>query len=234
MSIHCVWEHNGNDTLLYAVDYPGAYTRGESLEAAITKMPHEIRLYCRWAGWHTPADLSCCVAQEQASSLMIRDADSDVLFDAERTPLSRREYDQLKDLALASARAFQALYDTVPDHHQSCLTTRKTFYSHLPRTAQEMYVHTRGVNAYYFEEIGVGADNEGGIAECRERGFALLEQQADFLQNRLFEGSYNELWTLRKVLRRFIWHDRIHAKAMWRMAQKTFPGKLSSNPFFFE
>lgn len=36
-TIKCVWEHNGNDTLLYAVDYVGAYTRGESLDVAIEK-----------------------------------------------------------------------------------------------------------------------------------------------------------------------------------------------------
>ncbi len=26
MTINCVWEHNGKETLLYAVDYIGAYT----------------------------------------------------------------------------------------------------------------------------------------------------------------------------------------------------------------
>ena len=34
MIINCVWEHNGSDTLLYAVDFVGAYTRGESLGRA--------------------------------------------------------------------------------------------------------------------------------------------------------------------------------------------------------
>ena len=42
MKVYCVWEHNGNDTLLYAVDYIGAYTRGESLEIAKAKMPTSI------------------------------------------------------------------------------------------------------------------------------------------------------------------------------------------------
>lgn len=39
MIINCVWEHNGNDTLLYATNFVGAYTRGESLEIAKAKMP---------------------------------------------------------------------------------------------------------------------------------------------------------------------------------------------------
>ena len=78
------------------------------------------------------------------------------------------------------------------------------------------------MNEYYFSEIGVAADNEGTILECRERGFALLEQQPDFLENKVFQGSYGEEWSLKKLLRRFIWHDRIHARAMYRMAVKTF------------
>ncbi|MBQ9125945.1 MAG: hypothetical protein IJY13_04740, partial [Clostridia bacterium] len=50
MKVNCVWEHNGNDTLLYAIDYIGAFTRGETLEVAIKKMPHEINSYLKWLG----------------------------------------------------------------------------------------------------------------------------------------------------------------------------------------
>lgn len=234
MLIHCVWEHNGPDTLLYAIEFPGAFARGASLKEAMEKMPDEIRSYCRWLNAAAPDCIQCEVVQEKLSSLMIRDADSDVLFDAELPVLSRVEYKRLKALALKSASDFQKLYDAVPDHHQSCLALRKTFYNLIPRTAQEMYIHTRDVNTYYFGEIGVEADREGDIAACRERGFALLEQQPHFLQNQVYEGSYDEQWTLRKMLRRFIWHDRIHARAMWRMAKRTFPHAEIINPFSFE
>ena len=45
MTIQCVWEHNGEDTLLYAVGYIGAYARGESLSVAAEKLPQEIASY---------------------------------------------------------------------------------------------------------------------------------------------------------------------------------------------
>ena len=35
VGVACVWEHNGNDTMLYAVDCPGAFTRGISLQEAV-------------------------------------------------------------------------------------------------------------------------------------------------------------------------------------------------------
>ena len=50
MEIKCVWEHNGNDALLYAEDYVGAFTRGENLDIALEKMQNEIQSYLAWCG----------------------------------------------------------------------------------------------------------------------------------------------------------------------------------------
>lgn len=231
--LKCVWEHNGNDTLLYCVDYVGAYTRGESLEIAMAKMDAETEAYAAWSNQRGTSDYGIEIVQEKCSDLQIADADSDVLFDAETGPLSQDEYDGLKALVLKSAEDFYALYTSIPDKHQSCLPARQTFYGQVPRTAQQMYDHTKNVNAYYFGEIGIDADNEGTICDCRKRGFELLEQTAGFLDNTVVEGSYGELWSLRKMMRRFLWHDRIHAKAMYRMAVKTFGAFSTADPFHF-
>ena len=233
MKIECVWEHNGEDTLLYAGSLPGAYTRGESLETALRKMDREAISYLRWTGAPDPERIAVEIVQERVSSLEIRDADSDVLFESEKAPLRLEAYAQLKALALKSAEDFLALYEAVPDKTRSCLPVRQTFYGQVPRTAEEMYIHTKSVNSYYFGEIGVEADNEGTIAACRRRGFAALEAMPDFLANYVVCGSYDEDWTLRKVLRRFIWHDRIHARAMYRMACNTFGNNMVPNIFLF-
>ncbi len=42
MKIKCVWEHNGDDSILYAENFIGAFTRGSSRDAAAQKMPSEI------------------------------------------------------------------------------------------------------------------------------------------------------------------------------------------------
>ncbi len=233
MDIACIWEHNGNDTLLYARDFPGAFARGASLDEAIQKMPAEVRAYLAWLGEAAPADLSPVVVQEKASELHIRDADSDVLFDSERAPLTLPEYETLKSRALKSASDFLALYTSVPDKEASALPARETFYGAVPRTAEEMYLHTKQVNAYYFAEIDVPADNDGTILDCRRRGFAALEARADVLENAVLTGSYGEDWSVQKVLRRFLWHDRIHAKALWRMAERTFGAGAVPDAFCF-
>lgn len=231
--IKCVWEHNGDDTLLYSVDHIGAYARGADLESAMAKMDAELSAYRAWAGQASLQPRAVEIVQEKSSHLQIADADSDVLFDSEKGPLSQEEYESLKALVLKSAEDFHDLYFSIPNKNESCLPQRQTFYGAVPRTAQEMYEHTKNVNAYYFSEIGVDADNGGTIYDCRKRGFARLEQAPGFLTNAVIEGSYDELWSLRKVMRRFLWHDRIHAKAMYRMAVKTFGALGVKNTFKF-
>lgn len=231
--IECVWEHNGNDTLLYATNLPGAYTRGESKEAALAKMRNEVASWLAWSGSHIPDNVEIAVVQDADCDLQICDADSDVLFVSEQKALTMEEYNILKALALKSAKDFLALYESIPDKSIGTSAVRRTFYGQLPRTADEMYTHTKNVNAYYFGEIDVAADNCGTIVDCRIHGFELLEKKNDFLRNSIINGSYGELWTLRKVLRRFLWHDRIHAKAMYRMAVKLFGNESIPDVFCF-
>lgn len=233
MIIQCVWEHNGNDTLLYAANLPGAYARGGSLDIALSKTQKEARCYLKWTKTNSQKCDEIRIIQEAPCELEIADADSDVLFDTEKAPLTLLEYQQLKALALKSAADFLTLYESIPNPDISSTPIRKTFYGQVPRTAREMYDHTKNVNAYYFGEINVAADNEGTILECRLRGFEALEQIPDFLSSKTVEGSYGESWNVRKMLRRFLWHDRIHAKAMYRMALREF-GPNICNPFCFE
>ncbi len=233
MNIECVWEHNAGDTLLYAVQLPGAYTRGPSKEIALGKMPQEARSYLRWAGREVLEPLTLEIVQDAPCTLTVCDADSDVLFEAEKEALTYEEYTRLKALVLKSAADFLALYEAIPDKNRSADPLRSTFYGQVPRTAEEMYQHTKNVNAYYFGELDVDADNNGTILDCRTRGFAALETQKSFLENPVLEGSYGEYWSLRKMLRRFLWHDRIHAKAMYRMAVKAFGPNSVPNIFCF-
>lgn len=148
-------------------------------------MRQELPQFLQWAGGELPPEeLAPVIVQEKESTLRIADADSDVLFESERLPLTPEEYAAQKALALRSAADFLALYRSISDPDQSALPPRKTFYGAVPRTAREMYEHTKNVNAYYFREIGIAADNEGDILSCRERGFLLLERQPDYLKMR--------------------------------------------------
>ena len=66
----------------------------------------------------------------------------------------------------------------------------------------------------------------------RMQALAEVELLEDFLSGRVHTAPDGEEWTLRKLLRRFLWHDRIHARAMWRTATALW-GDSVANPFFF-
>lgn len=227
MDIRCVWEHNGEDTLLFALDRAGAHTRGASLAEAMAKMPAEVAAYSRWAELPCP-DGEVTVVQDAACYLAIADADSEVIFDTERAPLDPMEYEVLKNLVLASAADLLAMYRSFQDVDATADPPRETFYGAVPRSARAMYEHTRQVNAAYFGKLGVAADNEGDILTCRQAGIEALEEDEDFLTAPPRKDTFGEWWSLAKVLRRFLWHDRIHARAMWRLAQKLGENKVKN------
>lgn len=235
--IRAVVEYNDSGFLVYADNYCGAFTRGKTKEEALGKLPDEIRRYHLWATEDSlPQNepLTVMVVREKISNLQIRDADSDIIFETEKPPLSLEEYSGLRTLVMKSARDFEALYLSVPDKNYTTLPARQTFYGAVPRTAFEMYQHTNGVTDYYVGEIGITVDNLSNIVENRINALRCIESTPFFLTNALYTGSYEEQWSLRKVLRRFVWHDRIHAQAMYKMASNIWGKQGVKNPFFFD
>ena len=109
MKIRCVWEHNGDDSIIYSDNFIGAFARGSTKDIALGKMADEVRAYLRWRDGSEPESLETEIIQEKISELNISDADSDVLFEAEKGALDLAEYEELKALALRSARDFLML-----------------------------------------------------------------------------------------------------------------------------
>lgn len=203
MIIRAVWEHHEDDSLLYASNVIGAFTRGATKEEAIRKMPAEVRSFLTWAKEDLPISFTLAIVQEKESTLDIADADSDVLFDSERDDLTPENYDLLKARVLQSAKDFLALYEAFPDPHKTVYTPRKTFYGLTPVTAEEMYRHTKNVNAYYWGEIGVEVSNDGTMLENRIRGFQALETRDDYLSGKVFDGSWENNGLCRRCFEDF-------------------------------
>lgn len=237
MLIKAVCEYNDEGCLVYADNFPGAFVRGRNYHNAVAKFSKEIESWLDWAEGETKSDEPVeieLIQEKKNPDLKICDADSDVIFDSEKKPLTKEEYQRLKILALRSAMDLERLYDSVPDKKMNIVPLRETFYGKVPSTAEEMYNHCMNITEYYFGEIGVEAKNGPDILSCRAAGFEKLEHQENYLENKVFLGSYGEEWSLRKVLRRFIWHDRIHARAMYRRAYEAFWDADIDNVFHFK
>lgn len=234
MKIEAVCEYNAGGCLIYAANFPGAFVRGATENEALAKFAGELRAYLRWSDLAKPAaePPEVEIVQRKESELRVCDADSDVLFDSERSPLTEAEYQQLRLLVLRSARDFRRLYESIPNPNISGRPPRTSFYGPVPRTPAEMYRHTNQTTAYYAAAFGIALENVPDIYGNRLQVLEELESLEDFRSDRVYTAPDGELWTMRKALRRFLWHDRIHAKAMWRTARALW-GRQIANPFFF-
>ena len=75
MKVNCVWEHNGDDSILYASNFVGAFSRGASKEEAISKMPEEIRRFQLWRDEKALDDCDVVIVQEKKSDLQLPEAE---------------------------------------------------------------------------------------------------------------------------------------------------------------
>ena len=234
--IEVIAEYNEHGAMLWADAYPGAYSRGETVSDALEKFPKALSEYAAWAhGAPLPnlAESDFVVTHAYQTELRIDDADSDVLFPSERLPMDMTEYTQKKQLCIRSAQDFEKLVASIPQKDRALKKSRRTFYGKIPCSAREMAEHTNNTLEYYADAIGVPFENEGGLLENRKRLFRAIESAPDFLSPRVFTAGDGELWTLKKLLRRLIWHDRIHAHALYRRAITFWQKERIANPFCF-
>jgi len=215
-------ETNGKGFIGFIVELPGAFVRGRTEEEALSKVGREIRAYMKWLGVEAKAGHGCRAVQRHRSGLMVEDADNEILLEADKGAAKDEEFRRLRDLVVYSGETFLRLYtnagfkDWVDEAR-----IRKTFWGESPKTIQEIFEHVRLTQYYYLSRTKVVfSEKEGEFLKIRRLCLTKIEELWKKFNNSLVFEVDNELWTLKKVLRRFIWHDRIHGKAMTRILEK--------------
>lgn len=216
------FETNGKGYLGYIVELAGAFIRGETEEEALEKVPKEVSSYLRWLNIKPVKDYSVQIVQRHHSNLMVEDADSEILLEADKGALEEGRYKNLLDIVLHSGETFLRIYESVAfkdwvDESR----IRKTFYGENPKTIREIFEHVKRCQYYYLSRMRVEFDVEEEDFP-KIRPFCLQKLQDLYRQhnNLLIVDIDNKQWTLKKVLRRFIWHERIHARAMMRILER--------------
>jgi hypothetical protein len=169
---------------------------------------------------------------------MVEDADGEILLDADRGTVSEEEFRALAELSRRSATTFKSLYDSsVLNDWVDRSRARKTFYGECPKTIQEVFDHVNATQNYYFSRARLlPSKEEKAFLARRELYTSRIERLFQSQRNSRVYDVDNELWTLKKILRRFVWHDRIHGKAITRiLARQKQLGLIEcyENPFRF-
>ncbi len=214
MNVDVVVEYNDNGSIVWVEQLAGAFVRARTPDEAIKKLPKEVNAYTKWAYGRSDCLDEVHVNIEIKSSLRVEDADSDALFPSERLPMTMTEYTLLKELVIRSAKDLKALGLSVPQRGRALVKSRQTFYGKIPASANEMLTHTNNTLAYYAAGIGIVHENLSDMVENRLALLKEIEANPNFLLPRIHTAPDGEQWTLKKVMRRLIWHDRIHANAL--------------------
>jgi len=236
--VRITYETNGKGFLGWIEDYPGAFLRGPSLEEARAKLGRELVDYAEWLGLSAPPGRAASgagvpglsgspdapIESIVSSVLTVEDADSDFTFGSELVDYGDADFERFMALLRRSGRMVASCLDstrnrgTVDPHHD-----RITFYGHAYATIDRQFEHIVKVQDYYLGMVGETVGLAGGIVESREAMVAKLAERRKAEGNALhvYEG---ESWTIRKIIRRTIWHDRIHARAMKRMDERLSAG----------
>jgi hypothetical protein len=237
-TINIALETNGKGFMGFLADLPGAFVRGKDEEEALSKVRQEARSYLDWLGIPRAVPARWQVVQRHHCQLMVEDADGEILLDADRGALPEEEFLILAELVRRSARTFKSLCDSgALKHWVDPSRARKTFYGECPKTIQEVFDHVNATQHYYFSRTGL-------LPSRGEKDFLATRELYTNGIERLFRSQGNsrvydidsEPWTLKKILRRFVWHDRIHGKAITRiLAKQKRLGLIESyeDPFHF-
>jgi hypothetical protein len=214
-------ETNGRGFIGFLVELPGAFVRGRSEPEALSKVHCEARSYLDWLGIPGLPLGEVRVVERHTCSLTVEDADSDILLTADLSAMTRDGFESLSSMARRSGETFVSLYDSsrlrnwVDRRH-----ARSTFYGEAPRTIGEVFAHVRGTQHYYLSRVGADVKSGLPFMGIRESGLERLGELFRVDGNSKVFRVDGEQWTLKKVLRRFIWHDRIHGKAITRILAK--------------
>ncbi|MDO4543342.1 MAG: hypothetical protein Q4C01_02210 [Clostridia bacterium] len=233
MIINAILEYNDKGCLVWAENYFGAYARGKTPQEAYQKLPAEVARYLRWSENRDFEGGEVAVRFESKSSLAVDDADSDILFPSERLPMDMTEYIGKKELILRSARDLKTLYLSIPQRNRALVKSRPTFYGRIPQTAVEMTTHVNNTLSYYAAGLGIEHENLPDLVENRAAFFKTIERKGDFLNLGVCTASDGESWTPKKLMRRLLFHDIIHARALYRKAVSFWGKERILNPFFF-
>jgi len=224
-----VWirEARGNETGFdaCALDFLGFATHAESEAALIQRIPSKFAWHCAWLERHGLPRPPPMERVEVAG----RVAGNEVLFGTDRDPATPAEIDSTLRL-LACSRAdllgsLEALprdafdWDPPYAHFEAWASWRtiRQILAHIANTETRYYLPTIGHETRLAPASGEG-DWRAYLAAHRAETSACLELLRDSPDLLRLREEPDDQWSVRKVLRRLVWHELMHWKSIRRIA----------------
>ncbi len=212
--------------LAWVHELPGCAVRGATREEVVRRLEQEIAGFRAWLREHgekmTVGSPQVEVAAEQQSLTRAADANTEILLDPDRAPLTVPAWNRIERWLGYSRADLLALVRELPEDLLDArpLGARRSVREHL--------VHVGVTELFYLLWTFDLTTREGLLEMLRwTRRLALRRMRALARSDRgavtyaEWDGAPRpEPWTARKAARRLLWHERLHLRAARRLLDR--------------
>jgi uncharacterized damage-inducible protein DinB len=220
-------ESQGTHCMGHVLTLPGCFVRGRSRADVLRSLPRAVRDYWAWLRRHSEgspeedAEISLDVAEEVVGTGPFNPGDAAALFPAERSPVT---LDRIEDYLRFMSYSRSDLLELVADRPDKVLDWRE---SQTEFSLRILIRHIGNAEQFYISRLFEpdqlppewAADRTFPVFEfldlerrgCIDYLRRLDERQrCEVFRPPHFTDHPEEEWTARKVLRRFVEHEREH------------------------
>ncbi len=220
-------------TQIFVRELPGCYSRAPTFDDAVAKAPLKIREFLEWLQKHgervteDARSIETEVAEVVKGNWPVNMGDSQALFEADLTPLHREEVDRCVRFMKYAREDFMNLYSDQPKESLEWKPDTAT-----PRNIKRIAEHVADCSLFYLERVKPRRSSEWPLTflEVADelstmRLLNLTDEEMSCKVSYHEPGEWTgmhepEGWTARKVLRRFIWHERLHTATIRKLARQ--------------
>ncbi|MEX2323352.1 MAG: DinB family protein [Acidimicrobiia bacterium] len=206
----------------WALDFLGLATWASTSAVVLERMPVKYNEYRAWMKTHRLADPGPETAVEVVDAIK----GDEVLFTPDREPSTVGELDLAVQLLEASRRDLLATLQGLP---AKVLDWDPSYKRFLPwarwRTIRQVVAHLANTETHYYlaavgfrppsAPMSMESDWQAVLAHRRAEALAFLDGLREASDLARIDDAAG--WSVRKVLRRLIWHERLHTKSIRRI-----------------
>ena len=195
-------------------DTPGCFVRADSPPNLVIKAPEAMAEWAEWLNGVAPSEkidnpASAQVTETFVTKSTVEDIQIHAFFEDDRRPLSPNETDHATWVLECSRNELTATIQRIPTHLFSTEIENEVF-----STINGIIEHIALAEWWYYDKLDLAFDRRvmptdpiAALAATRRQTISRMNELVD---NRKIIDHEGELWSARKIIRRTIWHERVH------------------------
>lgn len=209
----------------WVAELPGCFTNASSERAALRALPEAVTGFLRWLEEHgelpdPPEQITAAVTERHRVRARLRWGGYYALHDFERPPVSPEEVSRaMRRMGLLRADTVR-LVESLPRGalHWTRPGQARTIRQHLEHIAAAERWYLQRLRLGPFPALGRARNPLDRLARVRSLvGWRLLHLTPE--ERTRITKTDHEWWSARKMLGRFLYHERYHIRAIARIAR---------------